>query len=140
MKQNFNSEELLKYLKKGELIRGSVEKEEVESEIDQLEAKILDESFEFNMKFNDDYYFLESISQKLLLRKLNDNIKRIYKDEQANRKFIIHQVKTLLKETAPFWIIKTDIKSFYESIDRNRIFRKLKNDAMLSYYSIFLLK
>lgn len=140
MKQNFNSKELIKYLKKGELIRNELDIEDVESEIATLEEKVLNESFEFDIKFNDEYYFLENISQKLLLRKLNDNIKRIYKDEQANRKFIIHQVKTLLKETAPFWIIKTDIRAFYESINRDRIFRKLKNDAMLSYYSIFLLK
>ena len=140
MKQNFNSKELIKYLKKGELIRNELDIEDVESEIATLEEQVLNESFEFDIKFNDEYYFLENISQKLLLRKLNDNIKRIYKDEQANRKFIIHQVKTLIKETAPFWIIKTDIRAFYESINRDRIFRKLKNDAMLSYYSIFLLK
>ena len=140
MKQNFNSQELIKYLKKGELIRNELEKEDVESEIAILESEILNETFEFDIRFNDEYYFLEDISQKLLLRKLNDNIKRIYKDEQANRKFIIHQVKTLLSETAPFWVIKTDIKAFYESINRDRIFRKLKNDAMLSYYSIFLLR
>ena len=140
MKQNFNSQELIKYLKKGELIRNELEKEDVESEISIIEEKILKEDFEFDIKCNDEYYFLENISEKLLLRKLNDNVKRIYKDEQANRKFIIHQIKNLLNETAPFWIIKTDIKSFYESIDRDRIFRKLKNDAMLSYYSIFLLR
>lgn len=140
MKQNFNSQELVKYLKKGELIRNELEKDDVILEIDELEKKILDESFQFDIKSNDEFYFIENISQKLLVRKLNDNIKRIYKDEQANRKFIIHQVKTLLNETAPFWIIKTDIKSFYESIDRDRIFRKLKNDAMLSYYSVFLIK
>lgn len=140
MNQNFNSLELLKYLKKGELFRNNLEKEDVEAEIAILEQQILDETFQFEIKSNEDYYFLEDISQKLVVRKLNDNIKRIYKDEQANRKFIINQVKTLLNETAPFWIIKTDIKSFYESIDRDRIYRKLKNDAMLSYYSIFLLK
>lgn len=140
MNQNFNYQEIVKYLKKGELIRNELEINEIETEITFIEEKILNESFEFNIKFNSEYYFLEQISQKLLLRKLNDNIKRIYKDEQANRKFIIQQVKTLLNETAPFWIIKTDIKSFYESIDRDRIFRKLKNDAMLSYYSIFLLR
>ncbi|MFU1859873.1 antiviral reverse transcriptase Drt3a [Sphingobacterium sp. NGMCC 1.201703] len=140
MKQNFNAQELLKYLKKGELIRNGLEMDDVALEIDKLEEKILDESFEFDIKTNGEYYFIEDISQKLLVRKLNDNIKRIYKDEQANRKFIIHQVKTLLNETAPFWVIKTDIKAFYESIDRDRILKKLKNDAMLSYYSVFLLK
>lgn len=139
MKQNFNYQELSKYIKKGELFRENLELEFVENEISLIENKILNETFEFDIKFNDEYYYLENISQKLLLRKLNDNIKRIYKDEQANRKFIIQQVKTLLNENAPFWIIKTDIKAFYESINRERIFRKLKNDAMLSYHSISLL-
>ena len=46
MKQNFNSQELLKYLKKGELIRNGLEKDDVEVEIDRLEKKILNESFE----------------------------------------------------------------------------------------------
>jgi len=140
MNQNYNSQELLKYLKKGELVRNELEKEDVIFDIDKIEEKILNESFEFDIKENLQFCFIEDISQKLLIRKLNDNIKRIYKDEQANRKFIIQQVKTLLNETAPFWIIKTDIKSFYESINRERIFKKMKNDAMLSYYSIFLLR
>jgi hypothetical protein len=70
---------------------------------------------------------------------LNDNIRRIYKDEQANRKMIISQTKVLLEETCPYWIIKTDIKGFYESIDRERLLKKFQEDSMLSYYSMFLL-
>jgi hypothetical protein len=140
MKQNFNSKELVKYLKKGELIRNELEKEDVIIDINDIESKILQETFEFNILDSHEYYHVKDLSEKLILRKLNDNIKRIYKDEQANRKFIIQQVKTLLNENAPFWIIKTDIKSFYESIDRNKILKKIKDDAMLSYYSIHLLK
>lgn len=140
MKQNFNSKELVKYLKKGELIRNELEKDDIIDEVDSIEIEILKETFEFNILDNEEYYLVNDIPEKLILRKLNDNIKRIYKDEQANRKFIIQQVKTLLSEDAPFWIIKTDIKSFYESIDRDRILKKMKDDAMLSYYSINLLK
>lgn len=140
MKQNFNSKELVKYLKKGELIRNELEKGDIVTEIDDIETRILNETFEFNIYDNEEYYLINDVSEKLILRKLNDNIKRIYKDEQANRKFIIQQVKTLLNDDAPFWIIKTDIKSFYESIDRDKILKKMKDDAMLSYYSIQLLK
>ncbi|MDV3549119.1 hypothetical protein CMU66_15220 [Elizabethkingia anophelis] len=140
MKQTYNSQELIRYLKKGELYRNDLEKEEIIDEVDFYEQQIINETFEFDIISSKDYYFIENIPQKLILRKLNDNIKRIYKDEQANRKFIIQQIKTLLNEDAPFWVIKADIKSFYESIDRDRIFKKLKNDAMLSYYSISLLK
>lgn len=140
MKQNFNSKELVKYLKKGELIRSEIDKEDLIYDIDSIELEILNETFEFDFKNKYDFYLVEDLTQKLLLRKLNDNIKRIYKDEQANRRFIIQQVKTLLSEDCPFWIIKTDIKSFYESVDRTRILTKIKDDAMLSYYSNNLLK
>lgn len=140
MKQVFHSQELIKYLKKGELYRSNLNREDVVKLIDKNEKEIINGTFQFDIKSNEEYFFIEDITQKLILRKLNDNVKRIYKDEQANRKFIIQQVKTLLSETAPFWVIKTDVKSFYESIDKDRIFRKLKNDAMLSYFSISLIK
>lgn len=44
-----------------------------------------------------------------------------------------------MEETCPFWILKTDIKSFYESIDRDRLIAKLKNDAILSFQSLQVL-
>lgn len=140
MKQNFNSLELIKYLKKGELIREGIELEDVVTDINLIETKILAETFDFKIVRHSDFFDVKTVAEKLILRKLNDNIKRIYKDEQGNRKFIIQQVKTLLSEDSPFWVIKTDIKSFYESINHERILKKLKDDAMLSYYSIYLLK
>ncbi len=139
MNQNFNSKELKRHLKKGELYRNEIIESQLDTELDNIEKKIVENNFTFNIKKNESYFFVETLPEKLLLRKLNDNIKRIYKDEQANRKFVIQQIKILLAEDTAFWVIKTDIKSFYESIDRNKIFNKLKNDAMLSYYSILLI-
>lgn len=140
MKQTFNSKELIRYLKTGELIRNSLDIDDIREELDLLETEILAETFEFDIVDSEFFFDVKNLSEKLILRKLNDNIKRIYKDEQANRKFIVQQVKTLLNEDAPFWIIKTDIKAFYESIDREKILKKMKDDAMLSYYSFNLLK
>jgi hypothetical protein len=140
MKQTFNSKELIRHLKTGELIRNGIDIDNIKDELDTLENEILSETFEFDIADSGNFFDVKNLSEKLVLRKLNDNVRRIYKDEQANRKFIIQQVKTLLKEDAPFWVIKTDIKSFYESIDRQRILKKLKDDAMLSYYSINLLR
>ena len=37
------------------------------------------------------------------------------------------------------WVLKSDIKSFYESIDVDKIISKLKNDFILSYHSINLI-
>jgi hypothetical protein len=140
MNQSFNGKQLMKLCKQAEFVDYGMSINELYVELDLVEEKISKYEFEFEIRKCKDYYLIDGLPQKLILRKLNDNIKRIYKDEQANRRVIISQVKTLLEETCPFWVLKTDIKSFYESIDRGRIIEKIEDDSMLSFQSISLLK
>lgn len=142
MNQSFNYQQFQRLYKDIELGFNGISEAELRSELNLKSLEILNNKFEFDFFKNGNNIILKNsdISQKIILRKLNDNIKRIYKDEQANRRIIIAQIKTLLEENCPFWILKTDIKSFYESIDRNRILNRLKEDAMLSYHSLYLLK
>ena len=137
MNQSFNRQQLLRLCKKTELLSYGLE---LSADLDNSYNEIVADSFEFNINKVSEYFLTQDLPNKLILRKLNDNIKRIYKDEQANRRIIISQVKTLLSETCPFWVVKTDIKSFYESIDRDRLISKFRDDALLSYQSMFLLK
>jgi ribonucleotide reductase beta subunit family protein with ferritin-like domain len=139
MNQSFDIKELKRFCKRDEYIEHRLSVFELEALLKPACDNILNESFNFEIKRVSSFFLLESLEDRLILRKLNDNIKRIYKDEQANRKIIISQMKVLLEETCPCWIIKTDIKSFYESIDRNRLIGKFRDDSMLSYYSMFLL-
>ncbi|MFN9528815.1 MAG: antiviral reverse transcriptase Drt3a [Pseudomonadaceae bacterium] len=60
---------------------------------------------------------IEKFGETLILRKLNDNLKRIYGVKQSNRREITKQVHSLLQETNPLTIIRLDIKGFYENID-----------------------
>jgi hypothetical protein len=136
MNQSFEVKELRKFGKQDEFR----DEPDWENQVNIACQNISNESFEFEIKYVGLYFLTESFSNKLILRKLNDNIKRIYKDEQANRKIIISQIKILLEETCPYWIIKTDIKNFYENIDRKRLLKKFQDDSMLSYYSMFLLR
>jgi len=140
MNQSFDVKELKRLCNQKEYIEYGLSFTSLEAMLFPVCESILNETFNFNIKRVGSYFLSKSIENKLVLRKLNDNIKRIYKAEQSNRKVIISQVKVLLEETCPYWIIKTDIKSFYESIDRNRIISKFKDDAILSHYSMFLLK
>lgn len=139
MNQSFNSSQLSNLCRQQEYIHYSTSRENLQSELERKYRQIIDESFEFDIKKSGSYYFTENLTDKLILRKLNDNIKRIYKDEQANRKIIVSQIITLLAETYPHYVIKTDISSFFESINRERILMKFKNDSMLSYQTMFLL-
>ena len=63
-------------------------------------------------------YTPSTIEDEFVLRKLNDNLKRLYKFKQSNRFLIVEQIKSLVLEEVPMAIVKLDIKKFYETIDR----------------------
>lgn len=141
MDQSFNSKQLVKLVKDIESEHLGLTPNDFKKELDLQCANILNGRFEFEFFKSNGNIILskKNLAQKIVLRKLNHNIKKIYKDEQANRRIIISQIKILLSEECPFWIVKTDIKNFYESISRERIIRRLKEDAILSYHSISIL-
>lgn len=140
MNQSFQRQQLIRLCKKAEYIDYGMTIEQLTGSLDTSYEEIANDSFEFSLEQVSEYFLTKDLPNKLILRKLNDNIKRIYKDKQANRRIIISQVKTLLSETCPFWVVKTDIKSFYESIDTKRLISKFHDDSMLSYQSMFLLE
>lgn len=90
-------------------------------------------------------YFLgcktnSEICDDFVLRKIDHNLKRIYKVKQGNRDAIVKYVVNLLQEKTPYFIYKLDIKDFYESIDRNDLFRYIEDSIILSYQTKQLLK
>ena len=140
MNQSFNRQQLLRLCKQAEYIDYGMTINQLSDNLDTAYNEITNDDYEFVINQVGEYFLTPDLPSKLILRKLNDNIRRIYKDKQANRRMIIAQIKTLLSETCPYWIIKTDIRRFYESIDRERIISKFHDDSMLSYQSMHLLK
>ncbi|MCY4395803.1 MAG: RNA-directed DNA polymerase [Rhodospirillaceae bacterium] len=69
------------------------------------------------------------------LKQVQHNIRRLYKVKQGNRHHIVCQLRELLGDKLPKYIIKTDISSFYESIPRRLILRKLNDDPLLTQTS-----
>lgn len=74
------------------------------------------------------------------MRKLYNNIKRIYGVEQANRNQIVKQMVSLLKEKSPKWVVRLDVRHFFESINRAHLMERFQEDGRLNYQSICLLK
>lgn len=67
-----------------------------------------------------------------VIKQLQRNIHRIYGVKQANRHDLVCQLRDMLSSTFPFELVRTDISSFYESIDRKRLVEKLDRDQLLS--------
>ncbi len=67
-----------------------------------------------------------------VIKQLQRNIHRIYGVKQANRHDLVCQLRDMLGSKFPFELVRTDISSFYESIDRKRLLEKLDRDQLLS--------
>lgn len=66
------------------------------------------------------------------LKQMQFNIRRVYKVRPSNRHQIICQLRELLCDKLPKYVVRTDVSSFYESIPRIKILRKLRDDPLLS--------
>lgn len=82
----------------------------------------------------------KSLEETLVLRKINDNIRRAYSLSQPNRDELIRTAKQALQETTPKSIVRIDISKCYESINRKKLMQKLQQDSLVSHESLALLR
>ncbi|ASL47536.1 hypothetical protein bAD24_III09080 [Burkholderia sp. AD24] len=73
-----------------------------------------------------------SFSDKLVLRKIDRNIKRISPISQEPRPSIVSNVKSLLSEGVPYRSYRLDVKSFFESFSKIFIMDLLYDAPILS--------
>ncbi len=67
-----------------------------------------------------------------VIKQLQSNLNRLYGVKQANRHDLICQVRDTVNGRFPYEMVRTDISSFYESIDRKQLLAKLDGDHLLS--------
>jgi len=67
-----------------------------------------------------------------VMKQLQYSFRRLYRVKQSNRFEIVNQLKCLLDDEFPKYIIRTDLKGFYESIPNDKILQKLNEDNLLS--------
>lgn len=120
--------------------RNTLKKEREESIIEVLEQisrKVNKSGFVVNVLEGDVYgktsYCLEKSAENVFLSKqLQQNICQTYKIRQSSRYEIVSLLINLIEDEFPKIIIRTDIKSFYESIPQDKVIQKIKKDNLLS--------
>jgi hypothetical protein len=68
------------------------------------------------------------------------NISRLYKVKQGNRFAIVSQVKQLLGDNFPKYVLRIDIKDFYESVPHQHLLDEINQDNLLSFLSKKLIR
>ena len=146
--QSFSAEALYSCTTQVERRNSGLKKENfIEAIENELGNTIADSTYHFQIKQEGDLFLngrtrkdFDYMCQNLILRKLHKNIKVIYKVQQADRNTIIRQMRILLNENVDMWVVRLDVRHFYESINREKLITKLTEDARLSYSSITLLQ
>lgn len=115
------------------------------NELDDVANNINQPSFRIPMNKNTDfvkavYQTDDSSSAYYALKQISRNIRSLYKTKPADRNLIISQVSNLLQDDYPYLIIRTDISSFFESINHKKLEDKIVDDQLLSTTSIKLIK
>ncbi|WP_353858493.1 antiviral reverse transcriptase Drt3a [Azospirillum formosense] len=76
----------------------------------------------------------------LVIRKLNNNLRRITRVKQANRENIVNCLRSFLAEGVDYRVYRFDIKSFYESINRDDLLAELTSDVGFPRDSLLAIK
>lgn len=79
-------------------------------------------------------------SQLFAMKQLQCNLQKTFKVKQANRHLIMANIKLLLKTKRPYYIIRTDVSSFFESISQERLLHSIMDNTLLSYKSKVFVK
>lgn len=146
--QSFSPLNLYSCTTQTERRNSGLSKEEFVQEVKSCIGDSIDNgTFQFHIKTLSDLYLnghpkksIEHLCQDLVLRKLYNNIKRIYGVKQANRNLIVKQMVSLLKEESIKWVVRLDVHHFYESINRKLLMERFIEDGRLTYQSIRLLE
>jgi hypothetical protein len=124
---------------KGELAALKIAKSSaVDALMDEISQKVLKSTFKIDLsrktgpKGKPVFCIDAEPETFFVIKQLQRNIHRIYGVKQANRHDLVCQLRDMLGSSFPFELVRTDISSFYESIDRKRLVEKLDQDQLLS--------
>ena len=150
--QSFDFKQFRNLQRRGDIFLLKCDSDNIKRKLTELEILLqnnIDDyefsSFETIKKNGKVIYFLDKYSDnciwdEFILRKINHNIKRVYKVKQADRNTIVNQIFNILKENPNYYIYRLDISSFYESMDRSRILNKILASSIISVETKILLQ
>lgn len=116
----------------------AVKSSAIDALMDEISHRVLKPSFKIDLsqkmgpKGKVVFCIDEEPETFFVIKQIQRNIHRIYGVKQASRHDLVCQLRDMLVSKFPFELVRTDISSFYESIDRKRLLEKLERDQLLS--------
>lgn len=120
--------------------------EQLTNELQNVSDKVLARSFEIELRKidipNDKPIYTVSATPEhfFAMKQIQQNVSSLYDVKQANRSVIVNQVKRLLGDEFPKFVLRTDVADFYESIPHEPILKRINEDNLLTPFSRKLLR
>ncbi len=115
--------------------------EQLSIELQKISDIVVNDKFRIKLTKDDDItdkpvYKIENKPEYFFaLKQIQYNFRKLYKVKQANMFAIVSQIKGLLEDNFPKYVIRTDIQEFYESIPHDILLQKLNEENLLTFYS-----
>jgi hypothetical protein len=84
-----------------------------------------DEKFKYSIVRNDATSFFA-------MKQLQHNLNRSFNVKQSNRYLLVEQIKCLLQDNLPKYIVRTDIEGFYENVPQQKLLQLIEENQLLS--------
>ncbi len=132
-REDWNDDEKKKYQELKDAIKDNQDQRRKEESrwMEELADKVNERSFRIVLNTIDldgkmGFTVPDNAENLFVMKTLQWNLKRVFKVQQANRHRIMTQVKILMNESIPKYIIRTDVHHFYESIPQDRLLEMIK--------------
>jgi len=115
--------------------------DQLKIELEKISQKISEKLFRIEIKKVEIpnqkpiYTTLNTPENYFALKQIQYNVSKLFGVKQSNRFAIVEQVKILLEDKLPKFVIRTDIKDFYESIQHEKLLARINRDNLLTPFS-----
>jgi hypothetical protein len=116
----------------------SITKKEIQQkELEQISKDVNSKKFKFDLQLKDnDIFVIQNTREAFFaIKQLQYNIRKTFKVKQSSRHLILSQIKLLLNDNSPKYVIRTDISKFFESIPQDKLLKKINDNTLLSHQS-----
>lgn len=120
--------------------------EELDKNICRFADEVNDSKFRFAMRMHKhgehEEFTIDTtgLAPYFAICQLQHNLKTVFNVRMPSRHQIMCQLKVLLNTMTNGYIIRADVKNFFESIPQDLLIRKLENNTLLSYKSSAFIK
>ena len=114
------------------------DKKEIQlKEFERISKTVNSKNFRFDLQTKpDDIFVIQNTREAFFaIKQLQYNVRKTFKVKQSSRHLILSQIKLLLNDSSPKYVIRTDVSKFFDSIPQDKLFKRINENTLLSAQS-----